>query len=223
MIRGALFALLLPLALGCSKPTPATKDPATSAASGPVPSSSASTGALPLPTPGLEARLRARATTVLAALKAKDTRSLAALSHPTRGVRFSPYSYVDIATDVVLTPADLARAMGDPKVRVWGTHDGKGDPIKETFAGYYATFVWTHDFTVAPDLAVDHLIGQGNTIDNVAQAYPNSHFVELHFPAFDKKYGGLDWESLRLVFEEVPVDGGSELVLVGIVHDEWTI
>ena len=47
--------------------------------------------------------------------------------------------------------------------------------------------------------------------------------MEAHFPGFDKKFGGMDWESLRLVFEEVATDGGSELMLVGIVHDEWTI
>jgi len=225
--RGALLALLVPLALACSKPTPATKDPAASAApsvSAPGAAvASASASATPPPAPALEARLRARAAVVLAALKARDMRSLAALAHPTRGVRFSAYAYIDTSTDVVLMPAELARAMSDPKARVWGTHDGKGDPIKETFAGYYAAFVWTHDFTVAPDVAIDREIGAGNTLSNVATAYPKGHFVELHFPGFDKKYDGMDWESLRLVFEEVPSDGGFELMLVGIVHAEWTI
>lgn len=226
MSRGALFALLF--AVACSKPTPVTKDPAATATpSAPavaIASASASaTTAAPLPSPTLEVRLRTRAAAVLAALKAKDMRALAALAHPTLGVRFSAYSYIDTKTDVVLTPTQLVVAMGDSHARVWGVHDGKGDPIKETFSGYYAAFIWTHDFTAAPDTAVDRAIGGGNTINNLADAYPKGHFVEAHFPAFDKKFGGMDWESLRLVFEEVATDGGSELMLVGIVHDEWTI
>ena len=44
-----------------------------------------------------------------------------------------------------------------------------------------------------------------------------------HFPGFDKKYGGMDWESLRLVFEDATLGGGTELMLVGIVHAQWTI
>ena len=225
MRRGALFALLLGLALACSRPTPATKDPAASVTpSAPaVAVASVSATTPPLPPPALEARLRARATTVLAALKAKDMKALAALVHPTQGVRFSAYAYIDTATDVALTPTELSRAMTDARLRVWGTHDGKGDPIKETFAGYYAAFVWTHDFTLATEVAVDREIGGGNTLSNVAQAYPKGHFVEAHFPGFDKKYGGMDWESLRLVFEDATLGGGTELMLVGIVHAQWTI
>ena len=43
--------------------------------------------------------------------------------------------------------------------------------------------------------------------------------VEYHFPGFDPQYGGLDWASLRLVFQEFE----GRWVLVGIIHDEWTI
>ena len=226
MRRGALFALLL--AVACSKPTPVTKDPAATATPSATTSAVAiaaasASAAAPLPSPALDVRLRTRAAAVFAALKAKDMKAMAAMAHPTRGVRFSAYSYIDTKTDVVLTPTQLVGAMGDSHARVWGVHDGKGDPIKETFAGYYAAFVWTHDFTVAPETAVDRAIGGGNTINNLADAYPKAHFVEAHFPGFDKKFGGMDWESLRLVFEEVATDGGSELMLVGIVHDEWTI
>lgn len=226
--RALLLTLVSVLVLACTKPAPATRDPvptatATLATTGTTVASVRASAAPPTVAPALDARLRTRATAVLSALKARDMKRLAALAHPSNGVRFSAYSYVDTATDVALTPAELGRAMTDPRVRVWGTHDGKGDPIKETFAAYFTEFVWTHDFSAAPDVSVDREIGTGNSLSNLAQAYPTGHFVELHFPGFDKKYEGMDWESLRLVFEEVPVDGGSELVLVGIVHAEWTI
>jgi len=43
--------------------------------------------------------------------------------------------------------------------------------------------------------------------------------VEYHFPGIDPQYGGLDWRSLRLVFQQ----SGGEWYLVGIIHDQWTI
>ena len=204
------LALLLPLLLACSRAPVGTGDPVAPRAdvSAPPPTSVAAPAESP------EATLRARAKAVLAALAAKDGKALAALASP-RGVRFSPYGYVDIKSDVVLTPAELARSMTDPTKRVWGSYDGRGDPILATFADYRARFVWTHDFTAAPQIAVDRSIGGGNTTDNLAVAYPHAHYVELHFPGFDPKLSGMDWESLRLVFESG--------ALVGIVHAEWTI
>jgi hypothetical protein len=170
----------------------------------------------------LKARLRARADEVLAALKAQDTVALADLSDPARGVRFSPYSFIDVAHDVVLSREQIRNAMNDSHVRTWGTRDGKGDPISETFRSYYKHFVWTGDFTKAPKAGIDRSQGTGNETDNISKAYPHAHFVELYFPA-DEKSGGMNWTSLRLVFEEGKIDGGSALWLVGIIHGQWTI
>jgi hypothetical protein len=43
--------------------------------------------------------------------------------------------------------------------------------------------------------------------------------VEYYFPGFEAQYEGMDWKSLRLVFEQ---HQGS-WKLVGIIHNEWTI
>ena len=40
-------------------------------------------------------------------------------------------------------------------------------------------FVWPKDFTKAPVVAVDRGEDTGNMVDNISQAYPNAHFVEL--------------------------------------------
>jgi hypothetical protein len=45
--------------------------------------------------------------------------------------------------------------------------------------------------------------------------YPKAQFVEYHFPGFDAKYEGLDWKSLRLIFDQK----GTEWLLIGIQHD----
>ncbi|MDC3960679.1 hypothetical protein [Polyangium jinanense] len=176
----------------------------------------------------LHERLRSRAAAVARALKDKDMDALAALAHPTRGVRFSPYSYVE-PSDMTLSPAEIRGALKDPRVRVWGTQDGSGDPIRGTFAGYFHAYVWTHDFTKVPDVKVDATFGTGNMNDNFAEAYPGAHYVELYKRSVDEMTSrppsgtGMEWESLRIVFDEIPGDGGRVLALVGIIHGAWTI
>ena len=156
---------------------------------------------------------------VVDALKTKDGIKLAALAHPTKGVRFSAYPFVRTDFDQVLTAADLAGAFTDPKVRLWGIRDGKGDDIRTTFAAYYATYIYDVDFAKAPDVAYNRAIGKGNATDNSATAYPDAVMVEFHYPGFDQAYGGMDWRSLRLFLEQK--DG--TWYLVGVVHGQWTI
>lgn len=226
--------LALAIAAGCRGGNVASRTdapPVTTVAVSVAPTPSAPVHASPLPpaasaTPPaspLEAALRARSHEVLAALARRDFAAVATMIHPSRGVRFSPYSFVDVHADVVLAPRQLAAAAADKRVRTWGTMDGSGKSIDLTFGGYFDRFVWTHDFTGAPKVSVDRALATGNTVDNVADAYPGAHFVELYFPGFDPKYEGMDWESLRLIFEEARSDGGSALWLVGIVHGQWTI
>lgn len=155
--------------------------------------------------------------TVLA-LKSQDGTKLAALAHPAKGVRFTPYPHVG-PRDVVLAGTDLRGAFTDTRIRDWGTYDGRGDPIELTFADYYRRFVYDVDFANAPEVAYNRVIGSGNTIENTADAYPDAILVEYHFPGFDPQYGGLDWRSLRLLFER----HADTWRLVGVVHGQWTI
>ena len=155
----------------------------------------------------------------IAAIARRDFDTLAALAHPRRGVRLSPYATVDPESDRVMTVEELRAAATDHRVLLWGAHDGTGDPIELTCPAYFDRFVYTHDFLDAPQTAVNERLGKGNSIHNIPEAYPDGRFVEYHVPGINPDYGGLDWGSLRLVF--VPVDGCWKLV--GIVHDQWTI
>lgn len=164
--------------------------------------------------------LTTTANEVLAALRDHDLRHLAALAHPTKGVRFSPYVYVQPDSDVVLTRSQIAEAWTDTTRRVWGEFDGSGEPIRLTFPEYYRRFIYNADFAEAPRQSIDSVpIKHGNTPSNLKDVYPNARWVERHFPGFDPKYEGMDWTSLWLVFE--PHDRG--WYLVGIVHGSWTI
>jgi hypothetical protein len=101
-----------------------------------------------------------------------------------------------------------------------GAHfDGTGDPIELTFDDYYQRFIYSADFANPEQMAVDEELGYSSMINNIADFYPGSSFVEYHFSGFVEDYGGMDWVSLRLVFTE---EEGSWF-LVGIVHDQWTI
>jgi len=163
--------------------------------------------------------IKGKATEVLSALKSKDMVKLSKMIHPDKGIRFSPYSYVDINKDIVFNSAEIKTAFTDRKVYTWGSYDGSGDPISLTFSDYYKKFIYDVDFLNAKETGYNKILGQGTTTNNSIDVYPGSNIVEYYFPGFDPKYQGIDWKSLRLVFEKK----GSTWYLVGIIHAQWTI
>lgn len=162
--------------------------------------------------------LEEAADVVIHALAEKDLETIAAFVHPTQGVRFSPYTYVE-ESHQVFNADELVNLQGSNEIYLWGTFDGTGDPIELTFDEYYERFVYSADFANPEQMAVNQELGFGNTINNLVDFYPGSSFVEYHFSGFDEQYGGMDWVSLRLVFTQ---EEGTWF-LVGIVHDQWTI
>jgi hypothetical protein len=162
----------------------------------------------------------ARAAQIIMVLKERDLQELSGLVHPDKGVRFSPYTYVRAGPgeDLVFGAAEIPRLMADPTVYLWGVHDGSGKPIDLTFHEYYDQFVYDVNFARPDLIGFGETVGQGNTINNIAEVYPDGVVVEYHFEGFDPQYAGMDWRSLRLVLEE----RGGLWYLVGLVHDEWT-
>lgn len=161
----------------------------------------------------------ARVVSAMDALRRRDSAGLAAVAHPTKGIRFTPYPFVSTAKDVVLTRAQLANAYSDTTKRTWGVTDGKGDPITLTFSDYSARYIWSRDFLAAAKTSYNKPIGTGNSIDNTADVYPNAILFEAYDPGPVPAEESFRWQSLRLLFEQ---DGGA-WYLVGVVHAEWTI
>lgn len=155
---------------------------------------------------------------VVTALKNKDMKTLAMLVHPAKGVRFSPYGYIDEDSDLTFKRSQVTSLMLTRRAYTWGAADGSGDQINLGFPAYYNKFVYDKDFALAPQIVYNRIAKQGNTIVNIKEAYKNAKFVEYHFPG-TKKYDEMDWRSLRLVFEK----SGANWFLVGISHDQWTI
>ena len=189
------------------------------AAPTPVATISPTTAARTLPAAEAQRLVSARVAATLDALKRRDGAALSAVAHPTRGVRFTPYPFVQVAKDVVLMRSELTGAYRDTKARTWGVSDGKGDPITLTFADYGARYVWSRDFLAATKTSYNKPIGTGNSVDNTAEAYPNAILYEAYDPGPVPADEPFRWQSLRLLFEDV----GGSWYLVGVVHAEWTI
>ncbi len=169
------------------------------------------------PTPG--ASLLTTAMEVIDLIEDMNMSDLDVYVHPSKGVRFTPYDYVDLQNDIVIQAAQFQNLVNSPVVNNWGEFDGTGDPINMTFDDYYDRFIYDADFANPEIIGNNYKIGTGNIINNVDTEYPNGQFVEFHFTGFDPQYEGMDWRSLKLVFE----DYNGAWHLVGIIHGEWTI
>lgn len=155
---------------------------------------------------------------VLAALDKKDYRAFAQFIHPTKGIRFTPYGYVDTSADIRLSREVFLTMLLRKQPTKWGTFDGSGDDISLTLPQYLSKFVYDVPFVKPEKLSYNKTWGIGNSVNNLAVIYPGLPYLESYFSGFDKKYGGLDWRSLRLVFDRY----GSQYYLVALIHNQWT-
>jgi hypothetical protein len=173
----------------------------------------------------VDEEIAARAAQAIMALKEQNLEKLAGLVHPSKGVRFSPYTYVQVepdapgGEDLVFGADQVSGLLADTTVYHWGMYDGSGEPIDLTFREYYERFIYDEDFARPDVVGLDEEVGWSSMINNIAEVYPAAVMVEYHFEGFEPQYAGMDWRSLRLVLEEL--DG--IWYLVGIVHDEWTV
>ena len=153
------------------------------------------------------------------AIKNKDAKIISDYVHPVKGVRFTPYTTVSVENDFVINKEDMVDFFKDENSYVWGYYDGSGEEINLTPNQYYEKFIYSEDFINALEVGYNEVLSSGNMIENQFEVYENAIVVEYHIPEINPEYEGLDWQSLRLVFEEY--DGNWKLV--GIIHNQWTI
>jgi hypothetical protein len=213
------LAFLALFAVSCASAATASPSPSVRPSASESASATQTVPARQLSAAEAERLIAGRLRATLDALKARDGAQLAMVAHPTKGVRFSPYPFVSVTRDVMLMQSDLANAYADPRVRTWGVSDGRGDPIALSFSGYAARYIYSRDFKSAPRTAFNKTIGSGNTIENTAQVYPDAVLFEAYDPGPDPANESFRWQCLRLIFER----SGTDWLLVGIVHGEWTI
>ena len=155
---------------------------------------------------------------ILPLLQNQDFASLAPFIHPELGVRISPYGYINVDNDQVFTREQVAGFASDQEIYHWGTQAGSGMAINLTVAEYWPEYVTSDTPAQEWGILLDPTRKASNTIDNFAEVYPDGYYVEYFQPGTEA-YGYLDWQSLRLGFQQ-SWDGA--YYLMAIIHDEWT-
>lgn len=153
------------------------------------------------------------------AISVKDFETVSGFTHPVEGIRFTPYTNVSLDNDIVFSQGEIENFFDDQDVYIWGIYDGIGDEISLTPNQYYDRFIYTSDFKNAEEIGYNEVLGMGNMIENQFEIYDNAIIVEYYFSGFNPDYEGMDWESLRLVFQQYQNDWS----LVGIIHNQWII
>lgn len=154
---------------------------------------------------------------ILAAIKAKDYETLANYIHP-EGVRFSASSTIDVKNDKVLTKERILDLSKTKKKVEWGIHESIGDPIVMNLDNYFDEFVYDVDFVkVAKKQRNTITKNNPNSLSNLKQIYPDADFVEFFYAGDGKKFDGLDWKALTLVFKIE----NNRAYLIGISHRQW--
>lgn len=156
---------------------------------------------------------------VIEAIGKKDAEKVAEYVHPIKGVRFTPYTHVSLEQDLVFSKEEMRNFFRDQSSYLWGYYDGKGNEIFLTPADYYEEFIYSEDFVNAEEIGYNEVLSSGNMLENQFEVYSNSIVVEYYFPGFNSDYAGMDWRSLRLVFEKYQ----NSWTLTGVIHNQWTI
>lgn len=167
--------------------------------------------------PSKEENLRNLNDEILQLLKAKNYQKLASYIHPEKGLRFSMYAYVLPEKDKTFSKANFEKYINSNIKFTFGERDGSGEIYITTLKSYLENWVFKRDFTAA-EYYLNEFKGHGNSLNNLIEIYPENDFTENHIKG-SEQYGGMDWNSLRLVFEEFE----GKNFLVAIVNDEWTI
>ena len=117
------------------------------------------------------------------ALKNKDFATLAAMTHPVKGVRISPGEYISPDGHQRFKRAKVASLWSDPKAYQWGLNENSGDPIRMRFSRYYSTYIYDNNYVAAPEIRFDENKPREHTTDsNIPDVYPKAKVVHFHFP-----------------------------------------
>lgn len=152
-------------------------------------------------------------------LALEDFDQLLPYIHPTKGVRFSMYAYVQKETDKTFSREQFAKYLQQPRIKfTWGAKDGVGDLYITTLPDFLNNWVAAEQYDFK-NATFNSFQGSGNSLNNLEEVYQNADFVEFYHSGKNPQYEGMDWRAMRLVFEEYQ----GKYYLVAIVNDQWTV
>ena len=100
------------------------------------------------------------------AISDKDMKTVSKFVHPTKGLRFTPYTSVSLKDDVVFSVVEVEGFFNDKNIYLWGYYDGIGDEILLTPREYYEEFIYTKDFKNIEDVGYNEVLSGGNAVEN---------------------------------------------------------
>ena len=154
---------------------------------------------------------------ILQILKVKNYTELEKFIHPEKGVRFSIYAYIDANKDKKFSKTEFEKYADSNIKFTWGETDGEGKPVVMSIKNYLDNWVFKKDFSQSK-FSLNEFQGSGNSLNNLQKVYPQADFTE-NYIAGTEQYGGMDWKTLRFVFEK----SNGKYFLVAVINDEWTI
>ncbi|WP_144282170.1 hypothetical protein [Chryseobacterium echinoideorum] len=154
---------------------------------------------------------------LLQAIKLGNYGTFSDCIHPEKGVRFSMYAFVNRNEDKHFSKADFQKYFPTKTIFTWGSRDGTGEIYQATINNYFKKWIFKKDF-IQSKYSFNRFQGSGNSLNNLKEIYPDADFTENYISG-SEKYSGMDWNSLRFVFEKFE----GKYYLVAVINDEWTI
>ncbi len=152
------------------------------------------------------------------ALANNNFASIANDIHPTRGVRFSMYAYIQPKSDKVFSRAQYKQYLKQSKIRfTWGALDGTGEQFVVSLPTYLRSWINAKKFNYART-DINDFVNQGNKINNIRAVYPKADVVEYYSDGSDE-YEGMDWRVMRLAFDAYK----GKRYLVAIISNQSTV
>ncbi|MCW1970764.1 MAG: hypothetical protein KIH69_021860 [Anaerolineae bacterium] len=196
----------VPVAVGLPTPGPGT--PTFVVTSTPAPNTASSRSASPV-----DARVAAKASQAVKALKDKDFAALSTMAYPGRGVCFSPTVQM-MPNSVCLQPSALPEYLdGSKRAQVLNWGNSRGSAVRLSVNDYFERYLNSRDFSAANAVQTPNpREARGPVKSNIARFYPNCAAVEFYVPGT----GSNDWRAISMVFQ--PYRG--DWRLIAIVSDE---
>ncbi len=164
-------------------------------------------------------KINTAADDALAALKNKDGKKLSEMISKD-WVRFSPYTYVDLSKDIVISATDIKDVITNNTKYTRGLEAGSGDPIEMTFSEYRSKYIYNGNFDTEWSKYLNSKWSRnGNMVNTIFSSYGNDTILEYYIPGKSKLYDNMDRKSLTLIFTKE----GSDRKLKWVVHGERTI
>ncbi len=160
--------------------------------------------------------LKQQATEVLQAIHDRDMDVLSSHVHPEKGLLFSPYLSVTDET-VKFEKDEIPSLLENDATYLWGYGEANTE-IQLTSADYFDKHLQVKRFFESDEIFVDTQNQEADPTNYLKTVFPASKIVEFYH-AGTEQYGGMDWRSLNLVFEQ---DEEGVWRLVAIINNLFT-